>query len=1269
LNDFADWGWKAVPAEFKKEVGPLVAAIREQGDALQSPEMDAHLNAKPEPPTTPQQGDTEPTEPEPPKPSGGGGGKKYPKKEKASKTPKADMGVTARRETPAEVSEVARAGAGQAKDIVDDVVASLKLPPVASVEVDDSILGIGQYDPEARTIKLKSKVAEALASGDPKRVVAALETLYHEVGHHIAETVLKNADQATQDAVDQDFANWQLSQRDNPLGKILESRMTPARGAAVALASDEQITKAGVTLGYALSKDEWLADNAARFLINRAMQGVNSPKTRTVIGRIAGMFRAAYVKLRKGLEVAPSMEEFLTSLVDANEARAIEFTDENYEVVFNSLEPGAAASMAWNSATSYFQDWMNRPGQIGLYGRTISTQFNKALQNPAFNKFWRRVHKMWQDTNRAISRPKDLAPDILPSFDFAHWKDAVKALVGKSDFDDADFPIVHDVLMAGTLYGGGDPTKGRLFSETELKNGVLMPDGRTVKLTPKQIGLYKQARAAVDASVSEVAAAQAWALARKWIGNDELRDYVSENPLDAERALDDAFDLRIEMAEEEIGYVKGTGNTQNAKGTPLKTLEKQLTEMKADQFSVAQIFARSKLLQSKGYMPAHRYGQYRIVITAKDVEEGGDPIRHVEHFESHVAANRARRELLTKFKPEDGFKISDVQVMDPEQWKLYKGVNPDTVMLFAKEAGIPVDDVMQEWYKSAISNRSAMSRMAHRKGYAGYSRDLTRSLATFLTSNGRFVGTTYHLADLTEAVSQEKEGSLKQEERELLEAVTDQQAGNDFASKARSVMANWYVLGSVFGAVVNMTQVPMQTAPALVARGATIGEAFRLIGNAYKTIRSGKYDTELKAAIAKAEADGLIASSEVYHAYQEAAKTWITKLPAKIQRQAEAFMFVWGAPFAMAENLNRKATFIAAWRQAKAQGADANEAFAVAEDMIMGTQGVYATHGRPNWSRSAFGSMAFTFKQFTLTYLEQLVRQARSGPQGRKAAGLQLALLLAASGLGGAPGEEDIEDMVDTVAQAVFGKAFVSRVELQKALKDVLGKQLAEIALYGVSGIPGMPIDISGKMGLSNLIPGTAWLKPSEKHPEREMSEFFGPVGRTVTNIADASRIMLGEGDVLKALRIAAPKGVQDFLKGVEMAATGEARTAYGSKMVDASKLDAIFQALGAQPASKASYARLRYPLQELLELRNKKESELAGRIALAMHDNDYRSVANAWRQVREWNATNPRFKIDISQQQLSKRINNMTAVPGATMIKNAAPEVRQTVREMLNTE
>src|SRR5574337_1148900 len=301
--------------------------------------------------------------------------------------------------------------------------------------------------------------------------------------------------------------------------------------------------------------------------------------------------------------------------------------------------PMQGASFA--RAGEFLSDLFNTHGSFGLL-KGLKTQYHKATLNPLFRGVWERANAMAMDSARAMSRPADLAPRILPKFDPRNMKEAAKAFViGRSDVSHTDLKTVSKALSDGTTFGGPSPLKGKAFTDSELAERGL---------TEKQIGLYNEARAAVDASLDETAAATAWKIVRKTIDDDFLRQRVAENPQDAARILSTKMDYAIAHEVEKLQEMQdGMSEAYDpaAEVKAMESLQKRIAEMRDDAKAIRDIFTKAEQLKDAGYMPLMRFGKYRIGVTMKD--DNGETVEYVGRYESHFEANRARRELERQF--------------------------------------------------------------------------------------------------------------------------------------------------------------------------------------------------------------------------------------------------------------------------------------------------------------------------------------------------------------------------------------------------------------------------------------------------------------------------------------------------------------------------------------------------------------------------------------------------------------------------------------------
>lgn len=131
---------------------------------------------------------------------------------------------------------------------------------------------------------------------------------------------------------------------------------------------------------------------------------------------------------------------------------------------------------------------------------------------------------------------------------------------------------------------------------------------------------------------------------------------------------------------------------------------------------------------------------------------------------------------------------------------------------------------------------------------------------------------------------------------------------------------------------------------------------------------------------------------------------------------------LWGQPFALAEQFNRRATFIAAYRLAKEQGQSSPAEFA--RRAVLETQFLYSKANKGRFMRGAVGGTLMTFKTYSVSYLELMQRTWNAGAPGsperaagRRAVGWALAMLMLMGGAGGLPFLEDAEDLIDGAGQ------------------------------------------------------------------------------------------------------------------------------------------------------------------------------------------------------------------------------------------------------------
>ena len=376
----------------------------------------------------------------------------------------------------------------------------------------------------------------------------------------------------------------------------------------------------------------------------------------------------------------------------------------------------------------------------------------------------------------------------------------------------------------------------------------------------------------------------------------------------------------------------------------------------------------------------------------------------------------------------------------------------------------------------------------------------------------------------------------------------------------------------------------------------------------------------------------------------------------------------WGKLFAMAELANRRITFIAAYRTAVEEGMPNPERFA--QQAVTQTQGMYNAGNKPKWARSTIGGLLMTFKQYSIAYLELLSRMAFAGEPGSKerAAGRRAALYMVAvlflmGGADGLPFEQDLEDALDGILQRL-GYNFSTKRKKQEFLTDVLGQGGADFTLKGLSAMPGMPIDVAGRFGMGNLIPGTGLLTKKDSYT-RDLGELAGPAGDFVKRVFTGTGKALG-GDLLGGALEMSPAAVRNLAKGGDMLVTGAYRDTRGYTVNETSPTEAVMKMIGFQPNSTADIQGQKGQALDMISQNRMRSSEIAEHWAQGLANGKPEMVQEARAMRDDWNEKNPEAPIRVSLPGIIRRVRAMRQDALARTQKTAPAALKQTVRAEL---
>jgi hypothetical protein len=852
-------------------------------------------------------------------------------------------------------------------------------------------------------------------------------------------------------------------------------------------------------------------------------------------------------------------------------------------------------------ATGTVKSLLESNSKFNIWDRTVGTQFGKGKKDADFKKVFDASQQQIDDVAHFSIEAERLAPSILRRLDSI--KDNVKAVFSNDTDHKANLKAVSQALFDNIE--GKQGVQQKVFSNGELR--------KQFGLNDKQIEMYREARLSVDTSLERLSQSIIASMGQS--KGMDITGLKNASMSDTAKAVQDHL---------------GTGDAHD---------------------KIDELLTFTRELQSKGYMPAMRFGEYTVLVT--------DPkTKKVVYFGMHENAIAANIDFMKAKKDFPGMSVEKGR-LNKDAFAMFKGVSPETVELFAKFTGADQNAAFQEYIALAKAGRSSMKRMLERQGIAGFSKDIDRVMASFITSNARQTALNANAYLVTEALSSEslaKKGDVQREAQKLVEYLANPQ---EEAQKLRGFLFLHFIGGSLASAAVNLTQPILQTTPFLsqYAGSKTVG----IMAAAAKMAATGTIENkELAAAMVRAKADGITDPHEIHNLMADASGSTLGS-----SVKARAVTKLWGSFFSASEAYNRRLTFLAGYQTAQGMSkaelmkAGFDNAYDFAKNSIIETQGLYSKANRPNWARGAVGATLFTFKQFSISYVEFLNRLPRQQKM------LALGILVAAAGLQGLPFAEDIEDLIDTIGQSL-GHNTNSKKALRNTAKEYLGETLGNILTNGLSTQAGA--DLQGRLGMGNLLPGTAAFKPSETDKTRDAWEMAGAIG----GIIQAFQKSIGkvqQGDIFGmqgALAQMAPGAVKNALKASEMAESGYYKDGRGRNVEKVDLVDSALKAIGLQPQHIAEGSRRRGALVQDSNMVKSVQSSIADGWAHAIAENDQEGIVAARKEMQDWNEINPDSRVKMDMASIRRRVIEIRRTAAERMIKSTPKLLRAGAREEL---
>jgi len=690
-------------------------------------------------------------------------------------------------------------------------------------------------------------------------------------------------------------------------------------------------------------------------------------------------------------------------------------------------------------------------------------------------------------------------------------------------------------------------------------------------------------------------------------------------------------------------------------------------------------------LLDTGYVPLRRYGDYSVAVFMES-PDGTRVKAGLEFFNSPSAAKAASVAYAREIE-RSGVALK-VELGRRSKNERDSGVSLEQFLGTLRRQGIDISQAERERLVVAMTNADSIVRtqMMRREGLAGFSTDSMRVLHEFgvNTTNeiayARFAPVldaaldgAEVTADVNSVTSEpvitigesfgtredgvennlwKREGPMsgfhKDRANALADAVLVPNRQSAWATKLRTMGVMYFIGGSISGAAVNAMSIPMLLVPHLsmhtdyINATTTALKSWKDSWQHYNILRdmdrmknpdaetAAKLDAagitkEMRAAIVAA-ADHIF-DTEIHMMLGISQGTLYSK-SRNLQRAAEA----WMAPFRMAEQTNRLASFMSAYKVGAAKGLTDQALFRFASNVVDATQNNYNVSNRPGIMNNPVGALMFQFKSFPLFIIEAVSLMHKQSP---KSAVYMLLGLTAMAGVQGLPFAEELLNLIDVISQQLFGSPFNSRRAMRNVIKsasDAIGvADLSDAVMRGlVNEITGVGIATRVSSG---LLPGTR-IGTADTAPERVLSEMagapFSMVKATMSNVGGfVSGVATGDWTkAADAVRGGGPIALRNLVKGAEQLSSGYASDTKGRKVADVSTLDGLLQLTGLSSAKVTNMQDHNSIVVQTKAFHTQVSQDMQEQLVRAYRDGDTAKQQEITEFARKWNAQYPNMPL-----------------------------------------
>lgn len=676
-------------------------------------------------------------------------------------------------------------------------------------------------------------------------------------------------------------------------------------------------------------------------------------------------------------------------------------------------------------------------------------------------------------------------------------------------------------------------------------------------------------------------------------------------------------------------------------------------------------------MRNKNYFPRSRMGNYYIRIIAEEDDTEWDGYKGAKGSNVGFYTFDTEAEMMSFMKElkEDDATSGSVRFLggklSPSVYSLQGQPNAIIQKVKAElEAAGQLDretkGVLDAIALDIAPGRKFLRHMTRRKGVAGYSTDVARVYANYMSSAANHIARSEYASDLQHNLDMmDKLIDLNQGKKVVTQDLGDIAAyfkrhfqylmdnKNDWAD-IRAMGFLWYLGFNVKSALVNFMQTPMVLYPVLAGHTSDANALRRITGaikdlsKAFKNSQALEPDllNTIDAMIKAGLLDESMVSDLAGMGEENALKRLIPGYDLKTTYHK--FAHYGGAMFRYGEKINRMITVISAHRIAKDNGMteqdDINE---FVRRMIQTSQFEYSRFNRAEFMRGR-RSVFFLFWQYM-----QHASYLLFGGQGSKTAMRMWALALVIAGIEGLPFAELILDLLDvggTQIKKLLGYSD-PRVELRKDLRELIQQMddqgQPDMWLKGTSyfwglgplhglkafGVPVPDVSIRGSVSYGDPIPWFDGITDPtvtdvEKLTYKTVAAMAGPMGGIV--LGGIQALYSDEDNAWKKWEKVMPVFARNASTGVRWVVEGQETGVSDSTLLSFStpeqRAEAVVKALGFQPTRVDQTRQQMRAVQVAVMYYESRRRMLLDDLGYAYAVNNREGIADAMAAVTAYN-------------------------------------------------